>query len=135
VASTQAEYAARAKIRPDRELERRRRQRSMVFALLSAAYFMSFVQRVALSVVAADLAEELHIGTVELGLMSSAFFVAYAATQPAVGILSDLFGPMIVVSCCLCLGMIGTWMFAVSRSMVTAFAGSPPCRRCRRHAG
>jgi len=123
VASTQAEYAARAKIRPDRELERRRRQRSMVFALLSAAYFMSFVQRVALSVVAADLAEELHIGTVELGLMSSAFFVAYAATQPAVGILSDLFGPMIVVPCCLCLGMIGTWMFAVSRSMVTAFAG------------
>ena len=74
MASTQAEYAARAKIGPDPELERRRRQRSMVFALLSAAYFMSFVQRVALSVVAADLAEELHIGTVELGLMSSAFF-------------------------------------------------------------
>ena len=40
-----------------------------------------------------------------------------------VGILSDLFGPMIVVSCCLCLGTIGTWMFAASRSMTTAFAG------------
>jgi MFS family permease len=95
----------------------------MVFALLSAAYFMSFVQRVALSVVAAELAEELHIGTVELGLMSSAFFVAYAAAQPVVGILSDLFGPMIVVSYCLCLGTIGTWMFSASRCMTTAFLG------------
>ena len=123
MAPTQAECAARVRITPDRELERRRRQRFMVFALLSAAYFMSFVQRVALSVVAAELAEELHIGTVELGLMSSAFFVAYAATQPVVGILSDLFGPMIVVSCCLCLGTIGTWVFAVSRSMMAAFAG------------
>jgi len=123
VASTQAEYAARARIGPDRELEERRRRRTRVFALLSAAYFMSFVQRVALSVVAAELAEDLHVGTVELGLMSSAFFVAYAATQPVVGILSDLFGPMIVVSCCLCLGTIGTWMFAVSHSMITAFAG------------
>lgn len=123
MALTHAEYAARVKLGPDREPERRRRQRSMVFALLSAAYFTSFVQRVALSVVAAELAEELHIGTVELGLMSSAFFVAYVATQPVVGILSDLFGPMIVVSCCLCLGMIGTWMFAVSHSMMTAFAG------------
>lgn len=121
--SAQMEYAARVKITLDREPERRRRQRSMVFALLSAAYFMSFVQRVALSVVAAELAEELRIGTVELGLMSSAFFVAYAAAQPAVGILSDLFGPMIVVSCCLCLGTIGTWVFAASRSMTTAFVG------------
>ncbi len=121
--SAQMEYAARVKIAPDREPERRRRQRSMVFALLSAAYFMSFVQRVALSVVAVELAEELHIGTIGLGLMSSAFFAAYAAAQPAVGILSDLFGPMIVVSCCLCLGTIGTWMFAASRSMTTAFVG------------
>jgi sugar phosphate permease len=108
VALAQMEYAARRGIAPDLEPERQRRQRSMVFALLSAAYFMSFVQRVALSVVAAELAEELHIGTVELGLMSSAFFVAYAAAQPVVGVLSDLFGPMIVVSCCLCLGTIGT---------------------------
>jgi MFS family permease len=123
VALAQMEYAARRGIALDQEPQRQRRQRSMVFALLSVAYFMSFVQRVALSVVAAELAEELHIGTVELGLMSSAFFVAYAAAQPVVGILSDLFGPMIVVSCCLCLGTIGTWMFAASRSMTTAFAG------------
>ena len=123
MALAQTEYMAKREIVPGRELQRQLRQRSMVFALLSAAYFMSFVQRVALSVVAAELAEELHIGTVELGLMSSAFFVAYAAAQPAVGILSDLFGPMIVVSCCLCLGTIGTWMFAASRSMTTAFVG------------
>ena len=101
MALTGAEYVSRGEIEPGGEPKRQLRQRSMVFALLSAAYFMSFVQRVALSVVAAELAEELHIGTVELGLMSSAFFVAYAAAQPAVGILSDLFGPMIVVSCCL----------------------------------
>jgi len=123
VALTGAEYVSRGEIEPGGEPKRQLRQRSMVFALLSAAYFMSFVQRVALSVVAAELAEELHIGTVELGLMSSAFFVAYAAAQPAVGILSDLFGPMIVVSCCLCLGTVGTWIFAASRGITTAFVG------------
>ena len=123
VVLAQTDYTAKGEVAPNGRLQPRLRQRSMVFALLSAAYFMSFVQRVALSVVAAELAEELHIGTVELGLMSSAFFVAYAAAQPAVGILSDLFGPMIVVSCCMCLGTIGTWMFAASRSMTAAFVG------------
>lgn len=123
MALTHAECGIRSDIAPGGEPQRQSRQRSMVFALLSAAYFMSFVQRVALSVVAAELGEELHIGAVELGLMSSAFFVAYAAAQPLVGILSDLLGPMIVVSCCLCLGTIGTWIFAASRSTASAFVG------------
>jgi sugar phosphate permease len=69
------------------------RLRLFVFGLFAAIYFLSFLQRVAVSVVADDLAIDLGLDGVALGFMSSGFFIAYALTQPAMGLLCDKAGP------------------------------------------
>ena len=53
-----------------------RRLRMFGFGLFAAIYFLSFLQRVAVSVVADDLAMELGLDSVALGFMSSGFFIA-----------------------------------------------------------
>ena len=70
-----------------------RRLRMFGFGLFAAIYFLSFLQRVAVSVVADDLTMELGLDSVALGFMSSGFFIAYALVQPALGLLCDKAGP------------------------------------------
>ena len=70
------------------------RLRLFVFGLFAAIYFLSFLQRVAVSVVADDLAIDLGLDGVALGFMSSGFFIAYAITQPVIGFLCDKAGPV-----------------------------------------
>ena len=65
------------------------RLRLVGFVLFVAIYFLSFLQRVAVSVVADNLVLELGLDSVALGFMSSGFFISYAVLQPALGFLSD----------------------------------------------
>ena len=55
--------------------------------IVSAVYFLSYFQRVAISAVADDLAFELRLDSVALGFMSSGFLISYALTQPIIGFL------------------------------------------------
>ncbi|MEA4883771.1 MAG: MFS transporter [Clostridia bacterium] len=97
--------------------------RALIFMLLSTAYFAAVFQRYSLGVVTEELSRELNVGTVELGFMSSAYFMACAASQPLVGVLTDRFSPLIMVAGCLGVGAIGTWVFAEARSISMAFLG------------
>jgi len=54
-----------------------------------AIYFSSFLQRLAVSVVADDVTVELGLDSVVLDFMSSGFFAAYAPVRPAMGLLRD----------------------------------------------
>lgn len=105
------------------ETDKWRKMRNLMFVLLSTAYFATVFQRYSLGVVTEELSRELNVGSIELGLMSSAYFVACAASQPLVGVLADVFSPLIMVAGCLGVGAIGTWVFATARSTPMAFLG------------
>lgn len=100
-----------------------KRTSALMFTLVSAAYFITVFQRYAIGVVTEELSRELNIGTIELGLMSSAYFIACAIAQPLVGLLTDSFSPLIIVAGCLGLGALGTWVFASAQSITIAFLG------------
>jgi MFS family permease len=100
-----------------------RRLRLFGFALFVAIYFLSFLQRVAVSVVADDLTMELGLDSVALGFMSSGFFIAYALVQPAMGLLCDKAGPERVSVGALVIAAVGSFLFAGARGFIPAFLG------------
>ena len=99
------------------------RLRLFGFGLFAAIYFLSFLQRVAVSVVADNLTVELGLDSVALGFMSSGFFVAYALVQPAMGLLCDKAGPERVSAVALAIAAAGSFLFAGARGFTAAFLG------------
>ncbi len=99
------------------------RLRLVGFVLFVAIYFLSFLQRVAVSVVADNLVLELGLDSVALGFMSSGFFISYAVLQPALGFLSDKLGPERVSAVAVFVAAIGSFLFAGARGFTSAFLG------------
>lgn len=60
---------------------------------LAAGYFLSYLFRNVNSVVAGDIMRDLGIGADALGLLTSVYFLVFAAAQLPVGILLDRHGP------------------------------------------
>jgi len=85
---------------------------------LVAIYSVSQFLRNSIGVIANDLARELHLSATEVGLLSSAFFLAFAAAQIPVGIAIDRYGPKRTMLGSAVIGILGTALFA--------FAGSGP---------
>ena len=66
--------------------------RHLVLAVLCLLYFVSYVDRVNISVAGPIIRRELGLTPTELGLIFSAFAYPYAAMQIVGGWLSDRFG-------------------------------------------
>ena len=83
---------------------------------LVAIYSISQFLRNSVGVIANDLARELDLSATEVGLLSSAFFFAFAAAQIPVGIAMDRYGPKrtMLASAVICIA--GTGLFAVAGS-------------------
>jgi predicted MFS family arabinose efflux permease len=83
---------------------------------LIAIYSISQFLRNSVGVIAHDLARELDLSATELGLLSSAFFLAFAAVQIPVGIAIDRYGGKrtLIGSALLCI--VGTLLFAAAPS-------------------
>ena len=64
-----------------------------VFVPFALGYFLSYLVRVVNAVIAPDLVAELGLTAADLGLLTSANFLAFAAAQLPLGILLDRFGP------------------------------------------
>ncbi|MCU0591134.1 MAG: MFS transporter, partial [Desulfobacterales bacterium] len=67
--------------------------RLRVLIPFALAYFLSYLFRVVNAVIAPNLAADLQIGPADLGLLTSAYFVSFAAFQLPLGVLLDRFGP------------------------------------------
>ena len=65
-----------------------------VFVPFALGYFLSYLVRVVNAVIAPDLVAELGLTAADLGLLTSANFLAFAAAQLPLGILPDGFVPM-----------------------------------------
>jgi MFS family permease len=85
-----------------------------VFLPFVFGYYIAYLFRTINAVMAAPLATELGLGADDLGLLTSVYFVTFAAAQIPIGILLDRFGPRRVQSVLLLVAAAGSTLFAVS---------------------
>src|SRR5450631_4294959 len=85
-----------------------------VFLPFVFGYYIAYLFRTINAVMAAPLATELGLGADDLGLLTSVYFVTFAAAQIPIGILLDRFGPRRVQSALLLVAAAGSTLFAVS---------------------
>ncbi len=94
-----------------------------IFGALSVVYFIACLHRISPTVIARDLVHEFGAGATALGFMSSAYFYLYAAVQPPVGILSDTWGPRIVVTLFTIIACAGALLFGMAPNITMATVG------------
>lgn len=88
-----------------------------VFVPFAAAYFLSYVYRVVNAVIAPDLVADVGLGAEDLGLLSSVYFLTFAAFQLPLGVLLDRFGPRRVEAVLLLLAAAGAAVFAAGQGL------------------
>ncbi len=99
-------------------------QTAMSVALPFAfAYFLSYVYRSINAVISPDLIAGFSLSAAELGLLTSAYFLAFACFQIPVGILLDRFGPRRVNASLFVAAAAGALIFSLSQSFTTLLAG------------
>ncbi|MCX7313819.1 MAG: MFS transporter [Alphaproteobacteria bacterium] len=85
-----------------------------VVATLGVLYIVSQFLRNSVGVIAPDLAAEMGLSPIELGLLSSIYFFVFAATQLPLGLALDRFGPKLCMLVCIGFTMLGCGLFAVA---------------------
>jgi MFS family permease len=90
-----------------------------VLAPFALGYFMSYLFRAVNAVVAPDLVRDLGLNASDLGLLTAAYLLAFAAFQLPIGILLDRFGPRNVQAGLLMIAACGALLFAFGGDAVT----------------
>ena len=90
---------------------------ALVFAPFGAGYFLSYVLRNINAVLSKPLSAELSLTASDLGLLTSVYFLAFAAFQLPLGILLDRFGPRKVQSGLMLFAALGALVFSFSESI------------------
>jgi MFS family permease len=94
-----------------------------VFIPFALGYFLSYLVRVVNAVIAPDLVTELGLTAADLGLLTSANFLAFAAAQLPLGILLDRFGPRRTEAALLLFAAAGAFSFATAQTTLGLIAG------------
>jgi MFS family permease len=81
---------------------------------LAAIYMVSQFLRNSVGVIAPNLAAEVGLTAAEIGLLSSAFFLAFAAAQLPLGIALDRYGPRLCMLVCAVVSVLGAGLFATA---------------------
>ncbi|RXH42115.1 MFS transporter [Bradyrhizobium zhanjiangense] len=89
-----------------------------VFLPFAAGYYLSYLFRTINALIASHLSSDTGLGSADLGLLTSVYFLVFAAAQIPAGILLDRFGPRRVQSVMLLLAAVGAGVFAVSTSFL-----------------
>jgi sugar phosphate permease len=90
------------------------RRIARVFLPFVAGYYLSYLFRTINALIANHLSSDTGVGTADLGLLTSVYFLVFAAAQIPIGILLDRFGPRRVQSVLLLLAAAGAGLFAIS---------------------
>ncbi|MDA9419278.1 arabinose ABC transporter permease [Bradyrhizobium sp. CCBAU 11430] len=90
-----------------------------VFLPFAVGYYLSYLFRTINALIASHLSSDAGVGAADLGLLTSVYFLVFAAAQIPVGILLDRFGPRRVQSVLLLLAAVGAGLFAVSTGFLS----------------
>jgi MFS family permease len=101
------------------------RARLVVCVLLpfAAGYYLSYLFRSINALIAGDLTSELALSAGNLGLLTSAYFLVFAAVQLPCGVLLDRYGPRLVDSALLLIAAAGALVFALADSVTMLLVG------------
>lgn len=97
--------------------------RFQIFAVFLAAYFLSYFFRSTNAVIAEDLVRDVGLDASSLGLMTSLFFLAFAAAQLPLGSALDRFGARRVTPLLMLSAVAGSLVFAFAESFAGLAAG------------
>ena len=89
----------------------------------AAGYYLSYLFRCINALIAGDLAAELGLGAADLGLLTSVYFLVFAAVMLPCGVLLDRYGPRLVDSTLLVVAAAGSLLFAVADSVASLLVG------------
>jgi MFS family permease len=90
----------------------------VLFATLCAVYLFSQFLRNSVGVIAPDIAADLALSPEALGVLSSVFFLSFAAVQVPLGVAIDRFGPRRCMLASIGLAVAGCVLFALSDSLL-----------------
>lgn len=93
-----------------------------VFLPFAAGFYLSYLFRTINALIAAPLMSDIALGAGDLGLLTSAYFLTFAAAQLPVGILLDRYGPRRVQSALLIVAAGGAALFAISDGFLSLLA-------------
>ncbi len=96
---------------------------ALTFAILLFAYLFSQFFRSFLTIIAGDLTRDLGFDAGQLGWISSAWFMAFAASQFLVGYLLDTIGPRRTMGGLMIAGVLGGLVFALSGGFAMSMLG------------
>jgi len=88
-----------------------------VFIPFALGYFLSYLFRTVNAVIAPDLVRDLAVDPASLGLLTSAYFLAFAAFQLPLGVLLDRYGARRVEASLLLFAAAGAFVFARAESL------------------
>jgi sugar phosphate permease len=97
--------------------------RWIIFIISTSLFLISQFYRASNAVIAPLLIRDLSLDTEELGLMSAAFFYAFALTQIPVGILLDRIGPRRTMTVLSLVAVLGAILFAWADSFSAGVIG------------
>ncbi len=104
-------------VREDLKIISYRRIFILVLIPFGLGYFLSYLFRTVNVVIALDLAAELKLTAADLGLLTSIYFILFAAFQTPLGVILDKYGPRRVQVTLLITAALGSALFAISTSM------------------
>ena len=102
---------------------RLRRLRWTMFALVVAAYVLSFFHRMAPATIAADLRQAFNISATELGGLAATYFYVYTLMQIPTGVLVDTLGPRRILTLGGVIAGAGSILFATAATLTDATIG------------
>ncbi len=94
-----------------------------VFVPFALGYFLSYLYRVVNAVIAPDLVRDAGLDANDLGLLTSAYFLTFAAFQLPLGVLLDRFGPRRTEAVLLLFAAAGAVVFATADSATGLVVG------------
>ncbi len=94
-----------------------------VLVPFAAGYYLSYLFRSINALIAGDLSAELGLSAADLGALTSAYFLVFAAVLLPCGVLLDRYGPRLIDSALLLLAAVGSLAFALAEGVWTLMLG------------
>jgi MFS family permease len=94
-----------------------------VFLPFVTGYYLSYLFRTIQAVMASSLATELALSAGDLGLLTSVYFLTFAAAQIPIGTMLDRYGPKRVQGTLMLVAALGSALFAASESFSMLLLG------------
>jgi sugar phosphate permease len=95
--------------------------RWVIFSITSANFFLSLFYRSSMAVIAPELLQELSVDTHQLGMISAAFFYAFALTQIPISIFLDKIGARRMMTALSFVGVAGAVLFSRADNFAAGF--------------